>query len=107
MEQMFVKDGCNLIANKKLDCEWREIKLEDVFDFLTSRGLSWHKEYNEDTHLFVWAKDEDVNGKEFMNLSLECYDSIPCDLLIGGFIVPLYDIDVEKMLKWTQNIYEN
>ena len=94
-EKMFVKDNCNLIINKRVDLDWKEIKPNEVIDFLSNRGLSWHKDYNKDTHLFTWEKDE----QGLMHLSIERYDSLQSDLLASGYIIPLYDTTVEKMLK--------
>jgi len=58
----FVKDNVNLIIDRKLNDDWKEIKENEVINFLNNTGLSWHKDLLED-EVFVWTQDELIDGK--------------------------------------------
>ena len=58
----FVKDGVNLIIDRKLNDEWIEIEENQVMNFLDDKGLTWHKNLEED-EVFVWEEEELIDGK--------------------------------------------
>ena len=61
--KFFIKKGVNLVIDRKLNEEWREINKEDVLPFLDSTGLVWHKNLDEDDAVFVWGDDNLIDGK--------------------------------------------
>ena len=40
-EQFFVKEGCNLVIDRQLNAEWKEINPQDIVKFLNNKGLIW------------------------------------------------------------------
>lgn len=61
-EKFFVKKGCNLVIDRKLNDNWKKIKASKVLDYLDKSGLTWHKNLSEN-EVFVWEEVELIDGR--------------------------------------------
>ncbi len=78
----FVKSGCNLVIDRKLNTEWKEIPENEVLNFLDNKGLVWHKDLIQDEAVIIFQDDKLSDG-ECKVLTAELEDNLTeCSVIV-------------------------